>query len=359
MKERYFQRVTKQTPTRLWINNPTRQEADWAIAEGAVSCTLNPSYTQKMIDDPVEGAYALQLLDETILETASDVEAVASFQRKLARPVCERFLPIFEASGGRQGYVSIQGDPGREHDATVIIDEAIVNRQVAPNVCCKIPTTASGLKAMAALIPLDKAINATEIFAIRQGLDVGELYESLVQRGSSGPMLFYSHIAGIYDDYLRDYVAVTGVDISPDLLAQAGLAASRKLYRLVQERGYRMHFIGGGARGVHHFTELVGGEVNLTINWKGTADRLLAEDPSVVYRIFNPVPPHVIDELMAKLPDFQRGYLEDGLAVDEYEEFGPVVLFRSTFVKSWTRVLELAGRRRLALRTPAGPMAAA
>ncbi len=45
---------------------------------------------------------------------------------------------------------------------------------------------------------------------------------------------------------------------------------------------------------------------------------------------------------MAKLPDFKRGYLEDGLDVDEFEEFGPVGLFRSIFIKSWTRVAERA-----------------
>ena len=85
---------------------------------------------------------------------------------------------------------------------------------------------------------------------------------------------------------------------------------------------------------------MVGGKVCCTINWEGTADRLLEQNPPVVYRLFNPVPQKVIDELMAKLPDFKRGYLEDGLDVDEFEEFGPVGLFRSIFIKSWTRVAE-------------------
>jgi transaldolase len=49
---------------------------------------------------------------------------------------------------------------------------------------------------------------------------------------------------------------------------------------------------------------------------------------------------------MEKLPDFKRGYLEDGLDIEEFEEFGPVRLFRSSFIKSWSRVLELIGARR-------------
>jgi transaldolase len=57
----------------------------------------------------------------------------------------------------------------------------------------------------------------------------------------------------------------------------------------------------------------------------------------------------VIDELLEKLPDFRRGYLEDGLEVEEFEEFGPVVLFRSSFTQSWRRVLGMIQERRAAI----------
>jgi transaldolase len=49
----------------------------------------------------------------------------------------------------------------------------------------------------------------------------------------------------------------------------------------------------------------------------------------------------VIDELNEKLVDFKRGWFEDGLTVDEFADFGPVLLFASSFIKSWRRVLEL------------------
>ena len=62
----YFMRVSEQSPTMFWINNPTRRQAEMAIANGALGCTNNPSYTQKMIDHPEEGAYALGVLDESI-----------------------------------------------------------------------------------------------------------------------------------------------------------------------------------------------------------------------------------------------------------------------------------------------------
>ena len=124
---------------------------------------------------------------------------------------------------------------------------------------------------------------------------------------------------------------------------------SRKLYQIMEERKYPGVFVAGGARGLHHFTEMVGGKVCCTINWEGTADRLLEQDAPVVYRLFNPVPQKVLDELMEKLPDFKRGYLEDGLEVEEFDEFGPVHLFRSMFIKSWKRVLGIIQERRQVL----------
>lgn len=342
----YFIRVGEQSPTMFWINNPTREQADLALEHGALGCTNNPSYTQKMIDHPKEGAYARALLDQAIAETDDEYEAAEVFQRLMVKPIADKFMPLFERSGGSHGYVSIQGDPINEDDPQVVIRDAFANRKLSPNICCKIPTTTSGLIAMETMIEADIPINATEIFGVSQFTLICETYERIRRKTGHKPMFYMSHIAGIYDDYLQKYVVDNDVQISPDVLHQAGLAVARKVYELMIERDYPCVFIGGGARGLHHFTEMVGGRVCLTINWEGTADQLIAQDPPVVYRLFNPVPQKVIDELIEKLPDFKRGYLPDGLEPEEFEHFGPVLLFRSSFIASWKRALELIRERR-------------
>ena len=341
MKEPYFIRVAKQTPTEFWINNPTREQANWAIANGATGCTNNPSYGQKMLDHPVEGSYARQVFGEALRESNNPDEVAAIFQRKLVRPICEKFLPLFEKTGGRQGFVTIQGDPIHEDDPGVIVREALANRKVAPNVSCKIPTTQAGLAAMEHLVAEDVPLTATEIFGIQQAVVLAETYRQASRRSGKAPRLFVAHIAGIYDDHLKNEVERLRIDISPDVLWQGGLAVARKLYRLMEERAYPGTFLGGGARGLHHFTEMVGGKLCVTINWEGTADKLLEQDPPVVYRLFNPVPDRVIGELTEKLRDFRRGYEEEGLKVEEFYDFGPVNLFRSMFTASWQRVLHL------------------
>jgi len=342
----YFHRVQNQTPTMFWINNPTRDEADMAIAAGAVGCTCNPSYCQKMIDHPKEGAYALAMLDQVLKETNDDTEAESLFQRRLAMPIIEKFRPLYERNPRRDGFVSLQGDPIREDHPEVILSEAGANRAVAPNACIKVPVTKAGLEAMETLLAEETPINATEIMSVAQAISLCELYEKVARQTGQRPVLFLSHIAGIYDDYLAQYVEREKVDISRDVLWQAGLAVARKVYAIMQERGYTAIFVGGGARGLHHFTEMVGGNLVVTINWEGTADKLIESDFPVVYRLFNPVPNRVIAELMEKLPDFRKAYLEDGLTAEQYGEFGGVEHFRHMFVKSWKRVLDVIAQRR-------------
>jgi transaldolase len=350
VKESYFKRVSRQTPTKFWINNPTREHATISINHGAVGCTCNPSYSQKMIDHPIEGGYAIKLLDDAIRESDSDKIAAEVFQRKLVASIAESFLPVFQHTKGVDGFVSIQGDPIDDDDASEIIRQAYDNFSVNENICCKIPTTASGLEAMVELLEHGISLNATEIFGVSQMIALCDTYEQVTRRTGKKPMLFMSHIAGIYDDYFQAYVEKEQVDISADVLHQAGLAIARRVYKEMEERGYNAVFVGGGARGLHHFTEMVGGKVCLTINWEGTADKLVESDPPVVSRLFNPVPEKVIDELMEKIPDFKRGYLSDGLEVEDFEAFGPVQLFRSSFIKSWQKVLEISKRRRFELQ---------
>ena len=346
MTNNYFKRVAALTPTKFWINNPTREEAQWAIDAGAVGCTCNPSYCGKMLfDRPGEKNYVSSLLDEIIKEVDSATAAEEELQRRLVKKIAEIFMPLYQAAPKENGYVSIQGDPINEDDAAVVIREARKNRAVAENICCKIPTTESGLEAMETLVAEDTPINATEVFAIQQALDLCNLYEKVSKESGKKPKFYISHITGIYDEYLKEVAERDGIDISPDILYQSGLVVARKLYKIFVDKGYHVTFIGGGARGPQHFSEMVGGDVCITINWKGTADKLLEMNQPVMERLFNPVPQYVIDELCEKLPDFKRGYEEGGINAEEYEEFGPVIKFRNSFVKNWNRVLDEAEKR--------------
>lgn len=346
MRNEYFHRVHRMSPTMFWINNPSRDEARTAIDQGALGCTNNPSYSHKMLTHPDEAEQARKYLDEAVRESKDDDEVAAIFQRKLVKPIQEIFYPIWEKTNGAHGYVSIQGDPIHEHDENVIIREAHENGALGKNIAIKIPCTRAGLIAMETLVAEGYPINATEIMSVSQGINLCEMYESITRKTKKTPPLWLSFITGIYDEYLENYVRDNKVEIEGDIVRQAGMAATRKMYQIIQDRAYKATIIGGGARQLRHFTEMVGGNQVVTINWKGTAETLIQQNPDVVHRFHNPVPPLVIDELRKKLPDFRRGWDQNGLTVEEYEEFGPVELFRSMFLSSWNAVLaEIKNKR--------------
>lgn len=350
MKQGYFHRVAALTPTKMWINNVTPQEADWAIAAGAMGCTQNPSYTWKMLTHETGKNRALALLDETLKESRDDNEVECILQRKLVQGIAEKFMPVYERTNGRHGYVSIQGDPIHEEDPQVIIDEGRKNRAMSPNIMIKIPATQAGLEAMGVLIEENTPLNATEVMGLAQVIDVCEMYRKITARTRKRPVMYYSLITGIYDEWLHKEVAAQGIEINPDVLFQAGMIIAKKVYRLVHDRGYELGFIGGGVRGLQHFTEMVGGDVCITMNWGGQAEELLKLDLPVVARLFNPVQDHVLDELLTKVPGFRQAYMQHGLSVHEYEEYGPVQYFRDMFVEAWRNTLNLIKERRSALR---------
>ena len=347
MEQSYFHRVHAQTATRFWINNVTRKEADLALDAGAVGCTQNPSYTWKMIQKEEELPHVMELLTPILKEEANDTEALVKLQRALVTDIAQHFMPLYEVSGHRLGYVSIQGDPFHE-DAETIIRCARYNTQGSPNIMAKVPVTEEGLKAIRVLLAEGIAINATEVMAVRQALDVCDVYNEVCSSMEKPPVVYFSHITGIYDEYLTKYAKANNVDISSDSLWQAGMAIAKKTYKLAKERAPRVGFIGGGARGLHHFTEMVGADAVVTINWVGTADKLIEQNPVVLQRFYMPTPDNVLDECFEKLPDFGRGYFINAIEPAEYEEFGPVVLFRSQFESAWKNALQFIADQRKA-----------
>ncbi|SLM17460.1 putative transaldolase [uncultured spirochete] len=341
----YFKRVMSETATRFWINNATNTEAKLAIEAGAIGCTQNPSYVWKMLDGSEDSELAKAKLKEIIKSEPNDSEALIKVQRELVANIAKHFYPMYEKSNGKLGYVSIQGSPIQE-DAESIIRFARYNCSAAPNIMAKIPVTEEGLKAIGVLVKEGIPINATECMAVKQVLDVSEIYAAASGHMKNPAPMYFSLITGIFDEYLHSYVEKNHVDVNPDFLWQAGICVARKVHAMVKNRCYTIGFISGGARGLHHFTEMVGADATVTINWKGTADVLLKQDLPVVSRFHMQTPFEVEDALVEKLPDFRKAYFVNAIKPSEYEDFGPVVLFRSGFVSNWEKALEFVASLR-------------
>ncbi len=331
----YFKRVSQMTPTRLWVNNVNIEQARQGIAAGASGCTQNPTYVAKMLK--TEPQLCRELIGKWMERTEDDSEVLVRVQAELVGMIAREFLPMYEASHGRLGYVTIQGDPFHE-DVDAIISQAEIARAYGPNIMVKVPVIPEGIEAIKRLAAEGTPVCCTEVFALQQAIDICEAFTEATA-GTVRPAAYLAHIAGIYDEYLGKYVRDNNVDIAPDILWYAGIAVAKKVYEVMSERRYPLEFLGGGARGLHHFTEMVGAAASVTINWAGTGDELEKDDPLVIQRFHMTTPSSVIDELTRKLPDFAKGYFAEALTPGEYEAFGPVVLFRSSFEQGWKDAL--------------------
>ena len=345
-KKGYFHRVTEMSPTRLWINNVTPAEARLALEAGAVGCTQNPTYPYKMLTHPAESGWAYSVLDDILRTEKDDNRAQCLLQYALVKEIAKEFLPLYQASFGRLGFVTIQADPFHEQK-DFILEWARHHCGEYPNIMIKIPAIPAGFGAMETLLAEGRPILATEVMSVSQMMICAEIYERFIGKNEKYPVMYLAHIPGIFDEYIAQAVKRDSIDIPDDYIWQAGTAVAKKITALATENGFRIGLCSGGARGLHHFTELVGGPWSITINWSGSADKLIEQDPPVVQRFLGPAPQTVIDALGEKIPEFKKAYEINGLKPEEYERFGPVALFRSNFETGWRKTLEIiAGRRK-------------
>jgi transaldolase len=171
----------------VWIDFPSRDLLrSGALAraieqDAVVGVTSNPTIFAKALSDT--DAYDDQLAD--LWTPESDVKEV--FLRLATDDVeraCDLLLTTWKASGGLDGYVSIEVDPRLADDSEATIREAtLLHETVArPNLLVKIPATKEGLAAIEEMTACGKSINVTLIFSLDRYAEVVEAYLRGVER---------------------------------------------------------------------------------------------------------------------------------------------------------------------------------
>jgi len=145
------------------------------------------------------------------------------------RAACDVFGPVYESTGGKDGYVSIEVPPTIAEDTEATIREAL--RYAAaidrPNVMIKIPGTAAGLPAVTAVIAAGISVNVTLLFSVQSYIETAWAYiAGLEQRLAAGEPIdniasvasfFLSRIDSNIDDRLNAKIAATA---NPDQQAK-------------------------------------------------------------------------------------------------------------------------------------------
>jgi len=346
MGQTYFTQLVAETPTRVWVNNPTVEEIGLAHEQGAVGCTTNPTYGANLLRRAPD--QILPIIAECVRLSPDDGVVGDLVQQRLVARIVERFRPLYDASDGREGFVSIQGAPEADTDAEHIIEEARAGHAIGANATPKIPATAPGLSVFEILVAEDFPTIVTEVFSLAQFIETCERYLRVTDRTGSRPPFFVSPITGIFGDHLKALAATQGLDVAKADMELAGVALSRACYAVAQERGYPVTLLCGGARIPFDLTGLVGGALHATINWSTFADVMASSSPFAA-GIAEPIDPAAIARLEATFDDVRRALLLDGLTVEEFEHFGPVQHFRDVFIAGWRQVGEAIAAERAAL----------
>ncbi|WP_369031777.1 transaldolase [Streptomyces adonidis] len=242
----------------IWLDDLSRGRitsgnlADLIDTHHVVGVTTNPSIFQAAIGSG-EG-YEEQLADLAARRVTVD-EAVRMMTTADVRAAADILRPVYDATAGRDGRVSIEVDPRLAHETAATIAEAkqlawLVDR---PNVMIKIPATKAGLPAITEVIGLGISVNVTLIFSLERYNEVMAAYLAGLEKAQAkGLDLADIHsVASFFvsrvDSEIDKRLTALGTADALALKGKAALANARLAYEAYEDvfEGDRWTALGG------------------------------------------------------------------------------------------------------------------
>ena len=203
----------------VWYDNIRRALLDSGelaayIEDGVSGLTSNPSIFKKAIADSSDYDEALRQLVQADKSVDEIYEALALDDIGRA---ADLLRPVYERTGGADGYVSIEVSHTLAHDTENTISEArrLFATLERPNIMIKVPATPAGMPAIEALIGAGINVNATLIFSLGQYEAVAHAYvaglEQLAKAGgdlsrvASVASFFISRVDSAVDKALQTH----------------------------------------------------------------------------------------------------------------------------------------------------------
>src|SRR3954451_401941 len=174
------------TATDYWNDSCSIDELTYAIANGAVGATSNPTIVGEVLHKEMH--LWRDRLHEMIAErpTATEDDITWQLIEEMAVKGSELLLPVFEREQGRKGRLSIQTNPKLYRSAERITEQGLRFAGLAPNMQVKAPATRAGIEALEQMTAAGVSVNATVSFTVPQALAVGEAVERGLRRREEG-----------------------------------------------------------------------------------------------------------------------------------------------------------------------------
>ncbi|MGH3312473.1 MAG: transaldolase [Streptomyces sp.] len=230
----------------IWLDDLSRQRitsgnlGELIDEQHVVGVTTNPTIFQKAIS-------AVDGYDQQVADLASRGITVEEALRMITtadvRDAADILRPVFDATGGTDGRVSIEVDPGKAHNTQATIAEA---RQLAwlvdrPNTFIKIPATKAGLPAITETIGRGISVNVTLIFSLERYREVMDAFQAGLEKAKAlGMDLSQIHsVASFFvsrvDTEIDKRLDALGSDEAKALKSKSAIANARLAYQAYEE----------------------------------------------------------------------------------------------------------------------------
>lgn len=313
-----------------WNDSGVPAELGEAVKLGAVGGTSNPVIVAQAAR--AHPGLCLPILDGLRRDhpRATEDELAWKLIHTLARESARHLRPVWEASGGRKGFLSMQVNPKFYPDAGRMLAQGLELATLAPNIAIKVPATEAGLDAMTELVARGVSVNATVSFSVAQALAVSDAFregQALARKAGcevARMPLYITLMIGRVDDHLKRVAEAEKIVTREGLLDWAGIAVFKNAHRLFKAEGRPGTLLAAAYRHEAHWAQIIGKEVLQTIPYSWwTKFNLAAGEPLLTLE--NQVDAGMVAELREKFPDFVRAYDPDGMAPPDFARYGATV----------------------------------
>ncbi|MCU1506244.1 MAG: transaldolase [Microbacteriaceae bacterium] len=230
----------------IWLDDLSRER----IATGGLQKLIAERNVVGVTTNPTIFASALakgEAYDAQVAELAaagtSVTEAVFEITTHDVTAASDIFRPVYDASNGFDGRVSIEVEPGLAHDTAGTIAEAktLWAKVDRPNVMIKIPATVAGLEAITESIAAGISVNVTLIFSLERHRAVINAYlNGLEKAKAAGLDLSTIHsVASFFvsrvDTEIDKRLDAIGTAEATALKSKAGIANARLAYQVYEQ----------------------------------------------------------------------------------------------------------------------------
>ncbi len=229
----------------IWLDDISRER----LATGNLASLVRDMYVRGVTSNPTIFAHALSsgaAYDEQVADLAVRGVTVDEAARLITtydiRWACDVLRPVYEATGGTDGRVSIEVDPRIARDTAKTIAEArslwwMVDR---PNLFIKIPATKEGLPAITQCLSEGISVNVTLIFSLERYGEVIDAYTAGLEAASGRDVSSIESVASFFvsrvDTEVDNRLDKIGTPEAHALRGKAALANARLAYELFEQK---------------------------------------------------------------------------------------------------------------------------